>query len=153
VPVAALWFLLNFSAAWDDAGWAADRFDTIKGKYDTTGIFYDEDGEPHEFSSGDEKGADAERARKVLRAVGAASDGTGSYPAATHVEVKVAALMREAGLKTGLLIINHEDGPCAGGAGLSCREVVSSVLAPGTTLRVWFPTSDGPMDHLDFQGK
>jgi hypothetical protein len=68
------------------------------------------------------------------------------------VEVKVAALMRETGLKTGLLVINRENGPCAGDVGLSCQEVLPQVLPTGATLRVWYPKA-GAMAHQDFQGK
>jgi len=184
VPVAVLWFLLNFvyapscgrfscsytpswwpvasadsgscpesiRAAMGDADWAADRFGEIQGEQITTGLFYGEDGEKHTIKSGDERGEDAERARRVLRAVGAASAPDGSYPAASHVEVKVAALMREAGVRTGVMVINREGGPCAGAVGLSCGEVLPLMLPSGLTLRVWFP-SGGRMEQKDFVGK
>ena len=115
-------------------------------------MFYDDDGERHTFASGDEGGSDAEQARKALRTVGAAAAPDGSYPAATRVEVKVAAVMREAGVKTGVLVINRQNGPCTGAVGLSCQEVLPAVLPSGTTLRVWFP-SGGGMEYQDFRGK
>ncbi len=56
-----------------DATWAADRYAEIKDEHDTSGVFYDEDGQRHGFSSGDEKGSDAERANRALRDVGLSS--------------------------------------------------------------------------------
>lgn len=63
----------SYQAAWNDTGWVADRYERIKDRHITTGEFFDEDGEPHQFVSGDENGAEAERARMVLRTVGAAT--------------------------------------------------------------------------------
>lgn len=140
----------SISGAMSDAKWAADRFATIKDKYVTTGLMYDQDGIEHEIISGDEKGADAERARRILREVGAPSIG-GQYPAATHVEVKAAALMRETEVKTAILVINYEDGPCPPiGLGLSCQDVLPKLLPAGYRLRVWYSNAQGEMHFADF---
>lgn len=135
--------------AMHDAEWAADRYATIASAKKTAGLFYDDDGFEHHFRSGDEKGADTERAREYLREVGAAMDRTGEFPAASHVEVKVAALMRESGIQTGVLIINRTGPPCEGAAGFSCQEVLPRLLPAGYKLRVWFKSGNA-MDHRDF---
>ncbi|MGH7606016.1 MAG: DddA-like double-stranded DNA deaminase toxin [Gemmatimonadales bacterium] len=110
-------------------------------------IVVDEDGIEHEFTSGDEKGADAERARTILREIGAASAPGGRYPAATHVEVKAAALMREVGVKTAVLVINYENGPCPSTVlGLSCEDVLPKILPAGYQLRVWYLDARGRCD-------
>lgn len=139
---------------WSNAGWAAERYSEVEGSYQTTGRYYDEDGKPHKIMSGDLKGADAERARTTLRQVGAPTARDGSYPAASHVEVKIAAMMREAGQKAGLVVINNDDGPCFSdrALGLSCQDVLPLVLAPGATLRVWWH-GDGTMRFQDFTGR
>ena len=137
--------------AMNDGQWAADRYSEIKDERDTTGVFYDQDGVRQTFASGDEKGADAELARKVLREVGARADRSDGFPAATHVEVKVAALMRERGVTAGVLVINHVGGPCTGTAGFACSEVLSLIVPPGSTLRVWFKALDGSgMQYQDY---
>lgn len=61
----------------------------------------------------------------------------GRHPAITHVETKVAMMMREAELTTGVVVINNEEGPCPGA--YSCSRVLSVVLAEGATLTVWWP--------------
>lgn len=139
--------------AWSNAGWAAERWAEIKDDDKTAGLYYDAHGEPRKIRSGVLKGADTERARQVLRQVGAAAAKDGSYPAAHHVEVKIAARMREDGAKAALVVINHPDGPCPGrGAGLSCQEVLPLVLATGSTLRVWWQEG-GVMRFQDFTGR
>jgi hypothetical protein len=69
-----------------DAEWAADRVAEIEDDHRTTGLFYDGNGRRHKYDSRDENGADAERARNVLREVDAPAARNGSFPAATHVE-------------------------------------------------------------------
>lgn len=140
----------SLAGAMGDAQWATDRWEEIRDERQTVGLFYDENGHRHRYESGDEKGADAERVRKVLRDVGAPQAPNGSYPAASHVETKVAALMREHGVKLGTLVINNQ--PCGGDRGLSCQEVLTLVMPPGTVLRLWYPRA-GVMEYLDFGGK
>jgi hypothetical protein len=144
----------SISGAMNDAGWAADRLAEIADERRTTGIFFDEEGMRHEFDSGDESGDDAQRARRMLAEVGATAAPDGSYPAASHVEVKVAALMRESGVRTGVLVINKEGGPCAGTVGLSCQEVLPRLLSSGAWLRVWHPPQKGSgIEFSDFRGR
>lgn len=140
----------SLHAAMADAGWAAERWEEIRDERQTVGLFYDEDGHRHRYESGDQKGADAERARRVLRDAGASRAPNGSYPAASHVETKVAALMHEHGVRRGTLVINNL--PCGGDRGLSCQEVLSLMLPPGTMLRLWYPKA-GAMEYLDFVGR
>lgn len=144
----------SIAEAWDNSTWAMGRWSEIQDERETTGSFYGEDGARHTVVSGDEKGQDAEYANRVLREVGAQSDRSGRYPAATHVEVKIAALMREAGFRKGVVIINHKTGPCGGTEGLSCKEVLPLILSPGTTLRVWYmPLGSSTIQHVDFTGR
>jgi hypothetical protein len=143
----------SLRAAWDDAEWAAGRFAEIEDDHRTTGLFYDGSGRRRKYDSRDEKGTDAERAREILRRVGAQTAENGTYPAATHVEVKVAAMMRERGTKMAIVVINNDRGPCRYYMGLSCQEVLPLILPRGTKLRVWFPTAGGPMRYLDFTGR
>lgn len=72
----------SLSGAMNDADWAADRHATIKDKYITTGLMYDEDGIEHEFMSGDEKVADAQRVVAVLQEQNVPPDRAGRYLAA-----------------------------------------------------------------------
>jgi hypothetical protein len=139
--------------AWNNTEWAVERFAEIRGGYLTTGLYYDESGQRHKILSGDPKGEDAQRAAKVLQVVGAPTAQDGSYPAARHVEVKIAAVMRESGASAGLVVINYEGGPCGPyEQGLSCQEVLGSVLAHGATLRVWYP-DNGKLRYQDFTGR
>lgn len=141
----------SLRGAMTDEQWAADRVADIEDEHDTTGWFYDEDGIRHEFDSRGEAGEDAQHAREVLRSVGAPSAPNGSYPAATHVEVKVAAYMRTSEVKVGVLVINHVGGPCEGV--LSCDQVLATVLPSGAHLRIWAPNRAGGMTSFDYHGK
>jgi len=78
----------SLDEAWNNADWAMDRHEEIAKGYQTTGLYYLDDGRRHKILSGDEKGADALRAERALRVAGAPSI-RGRYPAASHVEVKV----------------------------------------------------------------
>ena len=100
----------SISGAMNDAAWAADRYATIQDRHLTTGFFYDEDGIEHEFTSGDEKGVDAQRVVTILEEQGIQPNRAGRYLAASHVETKAAALMRETGVENGVLVINNRAG-------------------------------------------
>ena len=126
----------NTGAAANDRNWAADRYATIKDKDPTVGLFYDEDGTEHTITSGGE--ALSGRIDALLRASGRVDmPPVGQHPAATHVEVKAAMMMRESALTAGVVVINNEEGPCPGI--YSCTRVLPVVLAPGSTLTVWWP--------------
>lgn len=110
---------------------------TIQDRRLTAGHFYDEDGIEHEFTSGDEKGVAAQRVVTVLQEQGVQPNRAGRYPAASHVETKVAALMRETGIENGVLVINNRAGPCGPSAeGTSRMDVLRSILPAGSHLRV-----------------
>jgi hypothetical protein len=79
------------------------------------------------------------------------SNRAGRCLAASHVETKVAALMRETGVEHGVLVINNRAGPCGPSAeGTSCMDVLSSILPAGSHLRVWYPDAGGTMQYRDF---
>ena len=130
-----------------NAKWAADRLESIKEQRRTTALFYDEDGNEERLSSGSD--ATAEKAAEVLREVGAPASPISTYPAATHVEVKAAVAMRDGELKTGVMVINNEAGPCPGELG--CVAAVPLVLPTGASLVVWWP-SDAGMKSQQFTG-
>ena len=74
------------------ADWAADRLASIAEDPQTTGLFYDEDGNEHEFDSTHDD--DEEAATRVLRELGIVGPNA-SLTVASHVEVKAAARMRD----------------------------------------------------------
>lgn len=99
-----------------DADWAANRITSIADQKLTAGLYFDADGMVHRFDS--RKGADADTALKVGREVGV-FPASGRPNVVDHVEVKVAAAMREAGELAGVL------------------------LPVGATLTVWWPDPAG----------
>lgn len=60
-----------------------------------------------------------------------------------HVEAKVAALMREKGLSTGVLVINFPRGVCGSESQqpYTCTSIVPAILPEGATLAVWSPVN------------
>jgi hypothetical protein len=138
----------NIDAADHDAQWAASRWATIKDAKVTTGLYYDRDGTEHTYVSGED--ADATHAADVLRQVGAAGSPIGTYPAATHVEIKAAVDMRDAGESQGVIVINNAGGPCPGDMG--CAAAVPRVLPRGAALVVWWRSSSGAMQSRRFPG-
>jgi nucleic acid/nucleotide deaminase of polymorphic system toxin len=56
---------------------------------------------------------------------------------ATHVEAKTALMMREGEIASGVVVINHEEGPCPGA--YSCQAVLGVLLPEGYVLTVWWP--------------
>jgi hypothetical protein len=124
-----------------DPGWAAERAESIpRGDRKTTGLLYDSDGVGHSYTSGEKDDAAAE-AVALLKEVGAPSSPIGTYPAASHVEVKAATAMRRGEVKHGVLVINHPGGPCSGDLG--CTTALPLVLTEGATLTVWWPSEQG----------
>jgi hypothetical protein len=103
----------------------------------TTTAFYDHDGAEHTYVSGEDD--DAPHAGDVLRQVGAAASPIGTYPTATHVEIKAAVSMRDAGESRGVIVINNPTGPCPGNLG--CTAALPRVLPSGATLVVWWRSS------------
>lgn len=123
-----------------DSGWAADRIDAIDAKVAsnskkyTYGEFYDHDGIGHWYQSGQDD--DADNAQVVGRAVGVFPE-QGTVITVEHVEVKVAARMRQASVDAGVLVINNPMGPCGTDTRgqYSCSVVVPKLLARGTSLK------------------
>jgi hypothetical protein len=138
----------SIGAADGDAQWAANRWATIKDTKVTTGLFYDQDGAEHTYVSGED--SDATHAADVLRQVGAAASPIGTYPAASHVEMKAAVGMRDAGESQGVIVINNPGGPCPGDMG--CAAAVPRVLPRGAALVVWWRNSSGTMQSRRFPG-
>lgn len=136
----------NIAAAESDSAWAASRIAAIDvrasdGKRYTYGEFCDPDGTEHWFVSGQD--ADADTARDIGRAAGV-FPASGTVVTVEHVEVKVAAHIRAAGLGRGVLVINNPSGPCGQDRGgvYSCSAVLPKLLPPRTSLAVWWPTMD-----------
>lgn len=131
-----------------DAQWAAGRWATIKDAKVTTGLFYDQDGAEHTYVSGED--SEAAHGADILREVGAAASPIGTYPAASHVEIKAAVGMRDAGERQGVIVINNPGGPCPGNIG--CAATVPRVLPRGAALVVWWRNSNGTMQSRRFPG-
>lgn len=68
--------------------------------------------------------------------------GPGRQQAAEHVEPQAAALMRDAGTKFGVLVINNDDGLCSYVMRVGCQVVVGRILPSGSTMVVWAPQGD-----------
>ncbi|HEX4700714.1 MAG TPA: DddA-like double-stranded DNA deaminase toxin [Pseudonocardiaceae bacterium] len=130
--------------AGSDPHWAASRWSTIKDAKVTTGLFYDQDGHEHQFTSGED--TDADQVSQILRDAGATFPrGATTHPAATHVETKAAARMRDNGVATGVIVINNSRGVC-GGANVSsygCANVLPIILPRNATLVVWWRGPNG----------
>jgi hypothetical protein len=186
VMAAALWLLLNFvyapscgrfscsyepawlpaaqadsgscpddiSSAATDEAWATDRLATIADEPLTKGLLYDEDGMEHPFTSSP-RDEHADRANELLRELGYLPPGA-TTSIADHVEAKVAGLMRDNAVMSGVLIINHPEGPCppepAPAQPLSCRNLVSVLLPKGATLTVWWQVPGQPIKSKHFVG-
>jgi hypothetical protein len=135
----------NIMAAADDAQWAAQRYDAIKGSDITTSEFYDQDGVEHRFTSGED--GDADRVNQILRAAGVPFPRRATvHPAAAHVETKAAARMRDNGVTEGVMVINNPRGVCGADNVISaygCAQVLSVVLPAKATLVVWWPAPQG----------
>ena len=133
----------SITAAASDAAWAAERIASLRDADAkvTTGLFYDADGTEHTIRSG--RDADAERADKALMDAGVEMPRAGPHPAASHVETKIAALMRENGITYGVVVINNERGPCGTDPDalepFSCGVVIPAILSAGSTLAIWSP--------------
>jgi hypothetical protein len=138
----------GIDTAADDGRWAEARWATVKDQKVTTGLFYDHDGAEHTYVSGEDD--DASHAGDVLRQVGAAASPIGTYPTATHVEIKAAVSMRDAGESRGVIVINNPTGPCPGNLG--CTAALPRVLPSGATLVVWWRNSSGAMHSQRFTG-
>lgn len=92
-------------------------------------MLYDSDGAEHSYTSGEIDDA-ASDAVAVLKEVGAPVSPVGTYPAASHVEVKAAAAMRRGEVKHGVLVINHPNGA------VYWRSWLHDRVAPGPDRRV-----------------
>jgi hypothetical protein len=55
--------------------------------------------------------------------VGVTASPVGTYPAASHVEIKAAVAMRDAGEAQGVIVINNPTGPCPGDLGCTTETV------------------------------
>ncbi|MBE4736255.1 DddA-like double-stranded DNA deaminase toxin [Streptomyces caniscabiei] len=80
-----------------------------------------------------------------------ANPASGPHAAATHVETTVAWFMRQRGVTSADLVINHAGGPCRGP--FSCTNAVGAILPQGSTLNVWFPNAAGGMSNVLLRGR
>lgn len=128
----------GIDAAATDARWAVDRYERIKDATLTTGLFFDEDGTEHPFDS--RRDGDSERVLATLYDMGVVQSPVRPN-VVDHVEAKVAALMREKGLSTGVLVINFPRGVCGTESRqpYTCAAIVPAILPEGATLAVWSP--------------
>lgn len=138
-----------------DANWAADRLETIAKRKETAGLFYDEDGMLHEYDS--RRDENSRRAWEVGRDAGV-FDPRGPSFLVDHVEVKIAAAMRDRGIMSGVLVINKTDGPCGRNRDgaidpASCLSVIPRLLQEGAKLVVWWPGVDGPVSQTFIGGE
>lgn len=135
----------GIEAAAADAAWAADRIVSIADQKITAGLFFDADGMGHSYNS--RRGDDSTQALKIGRAAGV-FPASGRPNVVDHVEVKVAAAMRDSGETTGVLVINNSGGPCLVDdegevAPMSCLSYLPKLLPKGATLTVWWPDPGG----------
>jgi hypothetical protein len=128
----------SLDGAVNDAEWAADRYESIKDATVTTGLFFDEDGTMHRIESG--RDDNSERVLSTLYDIGVVQPPVRPN-VVDHVEAKVAALMRENDLKTGVLVINFPRGVCGTDSPqpYTCAAIVPAILPEGATLAVWSP--------------
>lgn len=102
-------------------------------------------------------GADADKALKVGRDAGV-FPASGRPYVVDHVEVKVAAAMRDSGEMAGVLVINNSSGPCllddeGNVAPMSCLAYQPRLLLAEATLTVWWPApGGGPPRNQTFVG-
>jgi hypothetical protein len=139
----------GITQAANDAVWAADRIASIADQKRTVGLFYDSDGMEHRFDS--QRGAAADKALEVGRDAGL-FPASGRPNIVDHVEVKVAAAMRDGGEAAGVLIINNSGGPCliddeGTAASMSCLAYMPRLLPTGATLTVWWPDPGSGAPH------
>jgi hypothetical protein len=143
----------DVSAADNDVGWAAARYSAIRDKKVTTGLFYDVDGNEHDFTSGED--GDAGRANQILRDAGVAFPRRATvHPAAAHVETKAAARMRDNSISQGVMVINNMRGVCGAdddNGAYGCAQILAEVLPARATLVVWWPGPNG-MANAKFTG-
>jgi hypothetical protein len=134
-----------------DSSWAAARLDTIKGEKPTVGLAYDENGTEHRYDS--RKDATANRVNEILRDLGVLLP-RAQANAANHVEMKVAADMRDGDEEDIVLVINNQNGPCPVGDSqpFACQTLVPKVLPEDATLTVWWRTPGGKMTSTVFRG-
>lgn len=138
----------NIDAAASDGSWAADRLASIANKPQTTGLFYDQDGNERDFVSGHD--SDEDTATQVLRDLGIVP-ANATLNVAAHVEVKVAAMMRQQGLDQGLLVINRTTGICNDGT-YTCATVVPKILPSDVALTIWSPKEIANGKPATFKG-
>jgi hypothetical protein len=95
--------------------------------------------------------ADSDLALKVGREVGV-FPASGRPDVVDHVEVKVAAAMRNGEETAGVLVINNSGGPClldedGDVAPVSCLAYLPRLLPNGATLTVWWPGAGDTSPH------
>ncbi|MFE9107618.1 DddA-like double-stranded DNA deaminase toxin [Actinomadura geliboluensis] len=75
----------------------------------------------------------------------------GAHESITHVETKLAWRMRQTGVKSLDVVINHAGGPCTGK--YSCSAAVGAILPKGSRLTVWFRNAEGAMQNVPLVGR
>ena len=134
----------SIDAAEGDGRWAAARWATLTDAKVTTGLFYDPDGSEHQLTSGED--GDAGRVSQILRGAGVAFPRNATtHPAASHVETKAAARMRDTNVTAGVVVINNARGVCGGDtvSPYGCVNVLPAILPRAATLVVWWHGPNG----------
>ncbi|WP_356948706.1 DddA-like double-stranded DNA deaminase toxin [Streptomyces chengbuensis] len=80
-----------------------------------------------------------------------ANPASGPHASITHVETKLAWRMRQAGVKSLDVVINHSGGPCTGR--FSCSSAVPAILPQGSSMTVWFRGAAGSMQNVTLHGR
>ncbi|MEX2980314.1 LamG-like jellyroll fold domain-containing protein [Streptomyces sp. C36] len=80
-----------------------------------------------------------------------ANPASGPHASITHVETKLAWRMRQAGVTSLDVVINHSGGPCAGK--FSCSSAVPAILPQGSNMTVWFRDAEGSMQGAMLHGR
>ncbi|MET9622766.1 polymorphic toxin-type HINT domain-containing protein [Streptomyces sp. NPDC006464] len=80
-----------------------------------------------------------------------ANPASGPHASITHVETKLAWRMRQAGVTSLDVVINHSGGPCTGR--FSCSSAVPAILPQGSSMTVWFRGAAGSMQSVTLHGR
>ncbi|MQY40934.1 hypothetical protein SRB17_89680 [Streptomyces sp. RB17] len=125
--------------------------DGLSGKKITTGQVIDDTGAKvgPTVSSGEE-GSWADIA-SFLESSGLQHPPTGEFPAASHVEAKIAWAMRNRGIQRATIVINKKEGVCAGP--YSCSAAVPAILPAGSSLTVWYRGTSGSIEGVSILGR
>lgn len=76
---------------------------------------------------------------------------SGPHASISHVETKLAWNMRQSGIASADVVVNHSGGPCTGP--FSCSRAVEAILPANSTLTVHFRNAAGSMQSIVLRGR